>query len=64
MIQLDEGDRSPEFQSDHADADGRRPFQPTRPADPAETPKGQEPDEPALSVSPPPPPWPRIFPQL
>jgi hypothetical protein len=64
MNQLNEAGRSPDFHLDRADADGACLFQHTQPVDLAVTPEGQAPDEPFLLVSPPPLPWPRIFPQL
>jgi hypothetical protein len=59
MIQLNEGDRSLDFRSGRADSPPS-----VQPAAPAQTPQEQESDEAVLFVSPPPLPWPRIFPPL
>ena len=61
MIQLVEGDRSPEVRPDAAEA----PLPSSAPlTDPVASAKGQEPDEPVWFISPPAPPWPRVFPPL
>jgi hypothetical protein len=71
MIQLDEGARSPDSPTDVAAADEPRALHPIGLAEPAPTaqqPTAQQ-EEADTSVgrpfvSPPSPPWPRIFPQL
>ena len=64
MSQLNEDGLPPDLGRERTEPDRPRSLRPARRADPAQTPQEQESDEPVLFVSPPPLPWPRIFPPL
>lgn len=63
MIQLDETGRSSDFRPNRTDADSGR-SRAAQPDIPAGTEAATAAEEPFLFVSPPPAPWPRVFPPL
>jgi hypothetical protein len=64
MSQLNGDGLPPDSGSDRTDADSPRSFHPARRAGPVQTLQEHQSDEAVLFVSPPPLPWPRIFPPL
>ena len=64
MIQLTQGNRSPDFGLDSEAAGASRTLETSCLAPPPEALDEQAPDPPFLVVSPPPMSWPRIFPPL